>query len=80
MKITWLGQSGARIETDDGRVLFFDPYLSDSLGKNQPPLHRILPLEEDYLGEKIDALLISHDHTDHMDPDTLKAKRSLAGA
>ena len=31
MKISWLGQAGFRLVTDNGTVIMIDPYLSDTL-------------------------------------------------
>ena len=31
MKLTWLGQAGYRLRTENGMVIYIDPYLSDSL-------------------------------------------------
>lgn len=74
MEFIWLGQSGLKISFENGRVLMFDPYLSNYVAEHEnPALERILPLRKEYLNEKIDALLLSHDHTDHMDPNTLTA-------
>ena len=71
----WLGQAGFWIETGGTRVLI-DPYLSDSLARKyagQANDHRrMMPppiLLEDL--PRPDAVLITHAHTDHMDPDTL---------
>lgn len=71
----WLGQAGFWIETGGMRVLI-DPYLSDSLARKyagQVNDHRrMMPppiLPEDL--PRPDVVLITHAHTDHMDPDTL---------
>lgn len=71
----WLGQAGFWIETGRMRVLV-DPYLSDSLARKyagQANDHRrMMPppvLPEDL--PRPDVVLVTHAHTDHMDPDTL---------
>lgn len=71
----WLGQAGFWVETGRMRVLI-DPYLSDSLARKyagQANDHcRMMPppiLPEDL--PRPDVVLITHAHTDHMDPDTL---------
>jgi L-ascorbate metabolism protein UlaG (beta-lactamase superfamily) len=73
--IAWLGQAGFWIETGTARVLI-DPYLSDSLARKYagtPNDHRrMMPppvLPEDL--PRPDLVLVTHAHTDHMDPDTL---------
>ena len=71
----WLGQAGFWIETGKHRVLI-DPYLSDSLAmKYQGKKHRHIrmmppPVTVDAL-PRPDIVLVTHAHTDHMDPDTL---------
>ncbi len=72
MKITWLTQAGLLFDT--GKLLVMvDPYLSDSVGETlDPAKHRRIPVDEKYLGIIPDVLLITHDHLDHLDPDTLK--------
>jgi len=73
--LIWLGQAGFWIETGGVRVLI-DPYLSDSLAKKyagQKNDHRRMmppPLSPDDL-PRPDLVLVTHAHTDHMDPDTL---------
>ncbi len=76
--LTWLGQAGFLIQFDSSRAVIIDPYLSDSLAKKyqgklfphvrmqQPPLTgATLP--------KLEAYLMTHGHTDHMDPETIQA-------
>ena len=72
MKVTWLTQAGLLFDT--GRLkIMVDPYLSDSVGETlDPTKHRRIPVEEKYLSLLPDVLLITHDHLDHLDPDTLK--------
>lgn len=73
--IFWLGQAGFWIETGRHRLLI-DPYLSDSLARKyagkvhdhqrmMPP-----PLTIEAL-PRPDLVLVTHAHTDHMDPETL---------
>lgn len=73
--LVWLGQAGFWIETGQHRILI-DPYLSNSLAeKYKGKLHdhqRMMPLPcaiEDV--PRPDVILITHAHTDHMDPETL---------
>jgi L-ascorbate metabolism protein UlaG (beta-lactamase superfamily) len=74
LAVTWYGHSSAVIEVDGYRVLA-DPVWSQrcspsrSLGPQR--LHSVpAPLEA---LPAIDAVIISHDHYDHLDVDTIKA-------
>jgi L-ascorbate metabolism protein UlaG (beta-lactamase superfamily) len=73
--IVWLGQAGFWIETGAHRVLI-DPYLSDSLARKyagQRNDHRRMmppPVLPEALPQP-DIVLVTHAHTDHLDPDTL---------
>jgi L-ascorbate metabolism protein UlaG (beta-lactamase superfamily) len=78
LRITWLGHSTMLIELDGHRVLT-DPVWSDRVS----PLtwvgpHRWYPplIALDQL-PKLDAVLISHDHYDHLDHRTLIAMKDL---
>lgn len=71
----WLGQAGFWIETGNHRILI-DPYLSDSLalkyaGKKHPHRRMAPPVIKPEDLPRPDLVLITHAHTDHMDPDTL---------
>ena len=71
----WVGQSGFLLQWR-GRHLLFDPYLSDSLTKkyaNTDKPHarmtgRVVAPER---LKVIDVVTSSHNHTDHLDPETL---------
>ncbi|GHB70739.1 MBL fold metallo-hydrolase [Persicitalea jodogahamensis] len=74
-RLWWLGQSGFLLQWR-GRHLLFDPYLSDSLTKKYAETDRphvrmseraIDPGRLDF----IDIVTSSHNHTDHLDGDTL---------
>jgi L-ascorbate metabolism protein UlaG (beta-lactamase superfamily) len=75
-KVWWLGQSGFLIKWH-GKHLLFDPYLSDSLSvkyaNTDKPHTRVSELViEPELLPRIDIVTSSHNHTDHLDADTLK--------
>ncbi len=70
MKITWLGQAGLLFEGKDIKVMV-DPYLSDSVVRVNPKNYRRVPVDESFFDVKPDVMLITHDHLDHLDPDTL---------
>lgn len=74
-KIWWLGQSGFLVVTPEATVLF-DPYLSDSLTRKyadtDKPHERVTEQVVDpSLLTGIDFITSSHNHTDHLDAETL---------
>jgi L-ascorbate metabolism protein UlaG (beta-lactamase superfamily) len=71
----WLGQSGFLLQWQ-GKHLLFDPYLSDSLTKKYTATDRphVRMTERVVAPEKlgfIDVVTSSHNHTDHLDAETL---------
>lgn len=71
MKITWLGQAGLLFETESLKIMV-DPYLSNSVEKIRPDFYRRVPVEESLLKIKPNVIILTHDHLDHTDPETLK--------
>ncbi|MEV4611242.1 MBL fold metallo-hydrolase [Kitasatospora sp. NPDC049258] len=74
LRLTWLGHASVLAELDGRRVLF-DPVwgerCSPFLGIGPKRLHPVpIPLRE--LG-RVDVVVISHDHYDHLDMPTVKA-------
>jgi L-ascorbate metabolism protein UlaG (beta-lactamase superfamily) len=69
--LTWLGQAGFLVEAGGARLLV-DPFLSEHEGRTFPPP----PI--DVYGARIDRVLASHEHLDHLDLPTLRgvAERS----
>ena len=79
----WLGQSGFLLKWN-GNFLLFDPYLSDSLTRKYAdtgkPHVRMTELVID--PAKLDFVKVvtsSHNHTDHLDGETLTAVAQAAG-
>ncbi|MCE5200208.1 MAG: MBL fold metallo-hydrolase [Armatimonadota bacterium] len=70
--IYWLGGSGFAFKFADGKVICIDPYLSDAVERlfNFKRLS-LSPVSADEL--KFDTLLITHDHADHLDMDSINA-------
>ncbi len=74
-RIWWLGQSGFLVHTPAATILF-DPYLSDSLTRKyadtDKPHTRVTErvIAPERLGG-IDLITSSHNHTDHLDAETL---------
>lgn len=74
-RLWWLGQSGFLLASPQGTILF-DPYLSDSLTKKYAATDKphIRMTEQVIAPERltgIDFITSSHNHTDHLDADTL---------
>ncbi len=80
-RMWWLGQSGFLIKWE-GRYCLLDPYLSDSLTKkyastDKPHIRMTeLVLAPERL-DCIDVVSSSHNHTDHLDAETLKPLRRV---
>jgi len=71
----WLGQSGFLLQWQR-RHLLFDPYLSDSLTRKYANTDKphVQMTERIVAPERlnfIDVVTASHNHTDHLDPDTV---------
>lgn len=74
MKLTWLGQAGFLLRTENRTAVMIDPYLTDSLFRKNGETHRRqVPLCGRFLREQIDVLVLTHAHGDHTDPETLDA-------
>ncbi|SFK76987.1 MBL fold metallo-hydrolase [Lysobacter sp. cf310] len=76
LRITWFGHASALIQIDGGNVLI-DPVWSDRISPlswagPQPWFRPPVALEQ---LPDIDAVLISHDHYDHLDRATVQAMR-----
>ena len=69
MIVRFLGQSGYVLETENSSILI-DPYLSDSVNRvaGRP---RCLPIPIDPKEIACDAVICTHNHLDHLDPDTV---------
>jgi len=79
VRVRWLGQAGFQLTSTTAGVdehLLVDPYLSDSLARKYAgtvfPHVRLRPAPVTVAElPALRAVLCSHAHTDHMDPDTL---------
>ena len=71
MKITFLGQAGLLFDLDGIKVMI-DPYLSNSVEKVEPKNYRRQPIDESCFDVKPDILILTHNHLDHTDPETLE--------
>jgi L-ascorbate metabolism protein UlaG (beta-lactamase superfamily) len=75
-QLWWLGQSGYLLQWQGQRVLF-DPYLSDSLTKKyatttKPHVRISERVIDPQLLQGISIVTSSHNHTDHLDAETLQ--------
>ncbi|NEM97858.1 MBL fold metallo-hydrolase [Pontibacter burrus] len=78
--VTWLGHSSFIVEID-GKRLLLDPMLSDMASPFSfigPERFAALPITVDEL-PTIDAVLISHDHYDHLDYSSIQKLNKKTG-
>jgi len=74
-RLWWLGQSGFLL-CAAGKTILFDPYLSDSLTRkygatDKPHVRLTERVVNPRRLEGIDVITSSHNHTDHLDTETL---------
>lgn len=74
VRVTWFGHSASLVEIA-GKNILLDPMLSVDLGPSArltpPRYNATLPISPEKL-PPIDAVLISHDHYDHLDYQTIR--------
>ena len=73
----YLGQAGYIIRSA-GVCVCIDPYLSDSVAKIAPDRTRLLPVPVQPEELRVDLFLVTHDHLDHLDPETVVPYRHKA--
>lgn len=71
MEVTWLGQAGLLFEIEEINIMI-DPYLSDSVSALVPNNKRRIPVDERFLHIKPNIIILTHNHLDHTDPQTLR--------
>ncbi len=69
MKLTWIGQSGYIIKSQ-GTEIIIDPYLSDVVNKVSH-YKRMVEAPINPAEIKADAVVCTHDHMDHLDPEAV---------
>jgi len=70
LRMWWLGQAGFAFKSSSGTVVYVDPYLSDAVERLHGFKRLSLPpitAEE----VRADVVVLTHEHTDHLDPDAL---------
>jgi L-ascorbate 6-phosphate lactonase len=70
LALWWLYQSGVACKTPGGTIVLVDPYLSESVTRSYG-LPRGVPAPLDATQAQADALLATHSHEDHLDPDSI---------
>ncbi|GIH16658.1 MBL fold metallo-hydrolase [Rugosimonospora africana] len=69
LALTWLGQAGVVVDDLQTRVVI-DPFIAPSSGRAVPaPDPATLPIDD------VDAVLCTHEHNDHLHPDSLRLIR-----
>lgn len=66
-----LGQSGFLFKNAAGVTLAIDPCLADPVAKVSPEWRRLYPPPVQPAELRCDILIVTHDHLDHLDPDTI---------
>ena len=73
--VFWLGQAGFLIRTSSGHTIAIDPYFSDYVMHSIPEagigFKRLSPPPCEAGDIPFDALLISHEHGDHFDQESI---------
>lgn len=67
-----LGQAGCVLR-GCGKTLVIDPYLSDSAAGRDGKYRRLIPVPIEPADLAVDIFIVTHDHLDHLDPDTIRA-------
>ena len=70
--INWIGLAGFLFKTTSGQVLCVDPYLSNCMERDLGVEARRMWWPTFAFDRfKVDAVICTHDHIDHTDPDTI---------
>ncbi len=72
--IRWMGQAGYILTLDD-RQICIDLYLSCSVEREEG-LKRLIPVPVEPSSLEADWFIVTHDHLDHLDPDTISGLKS----
>lgn len=66
----FLGQAGYLLRAGT-TVIAIDPYLSDSVARTAPDYARQMPVPLPPAELDVDVFIVTHDHLDHLDPETI---------
>lgn len=66
-----LGQESIVIKGKSEKILYFDPYLSNSIEESGGPPRNFEPPLDPSMITNVDYLFITHQHPDHLDSDTI---------
>lgn len=76
--LRWLGQGGWAMRSPDGIVWCVDPYLSSY--SSRPDFRRLAPAPVEASAVQAEAVLCTHNHSDHVDPISLPQIAAAAPA
>lgn len=67
----WLHQAGLVVKSPGGTTIAIDPYLSDAANRSYSQARNVpVPLKPE--DTRLDAVLATHSHEDHLDPDSIE--------
>lgn len=71
--VWWLGQSGYALKNAYGEIIYIDPYLTETISPLSYVMHTrlIAPVVEADAEIDLTGVLITHDHLDHLDPNSV---------
>jgi L-ascorbate 6-phosphate lactonase len=71
LRLWWLYQAGFAIKSPGGTIILIDPYLSDAVRRSYNQERGVAaPFQASEVA--VDAVLASHSHEDHLDPDSVR--------
>ena len=70
----FLGQAGYIVRSA-GLTVAIDPYLTDSASASVPEFGRLTPVPIPPEALAVDLFVVTHDHLDHLDPETIRRYR-----
>ena len=68
--VFWIGQAGFVFKTPTGKLIAIDPYLSDNVGR-KGSFKRIVPSVLGCDEVIFDYIIVTREHDDHLDPDSI---------